>query len=234
VGREYRYEWHDLIAEVQGPVVDSLQRQFEIKWTQVGPGGDYALAIKSLSGKNPGTNAEPNGEMIELRRLYTKKFDRQIRRAELAAIERASNHVFAENPYFYSNDLLNALVRARRRGVDVRVVLPSENDLKAGHRSNLVTANYLMEQGVGVYIYPGMTHVKALQVDGWSCFGSCNFDALSLRLLGEADLATSDPSFASRFQQQLFEADFARCRKLKEALPVDWSDYLADSLLSPF
>lgn len=234
VGREYRYEWHDLIAEVQGPVVASFQRQFDTKWTQVGPGGDYALAAKSFSGKKAVPVVEPNVGLIELRRLYTRNFSRQIRRAELAAIDRASNYVFAENPYFYSNDLLNALVRARRRGVDVRVVLPSENDLAAGHKSNLVTANYLRQQGVRVYIYPGMTHVKALLVDGWACFGSANFDALSLRLTGEADLATSDPSFAASFRQQLFEADFARSRQLEELLTVDWSDYLADSLLSPF
>ncbi|MHC1764537.1 MAG: phospholipase D-like domain-containing protein [Verrucomicrobiia bacterium] len=28
LGREYRYEWHDLMVEVQGPVVASFQRQF--------------------------------------------------------------------------------------------------------------------------------------------------------------------------------------------------------------
>jgi phosphatidylserine/phosphatidylglycerophosphate/cardiolipin synthase-like enzyme len=234
VGREYRYEWHDMIAEVQGPVVASFQQQFDKKWTQVGLGGDYALAVKPFSGKKAAPVAEPDVELIELRRLYTRSFSRQIRRAELAAINRASSYVFAENPYFYSNDLLNALVRARRRGVDVRVVLPSENDLAAGHKSNLVTANYLEQQGVRVYIYPGMTHVKALLVDGWACFGSANFDALSLRLIGETDLATSNPSFAAKFRQQLFEADFARSRELREILDVDWSDYLADSLLSPF
>ena len=151
-----------------------------------------------------------------------------------AGPSRAASYVFAENPYFFSNDLLNALVRARLRGVDVRVVMPSENDLAAGHKSDLVTANYLREHGVRVYLYPGMTHIKALVVDGWACFGSANFDALSLRFNQEANLATCDAAFAREFGQQLFETDFARSREVKETLSVGWSDYLTDALPAPF
>lgn len=233
LGREYRYEWHDLMVEIQGPIVDSYQRQFEEKWAQVGPWGDLGLAAESIGGKWPGAGLEPNAEMIELRRLYTKNFSRQIRYTEMAAINRACSYIFVENPYLYSNEFINALVRARRRGVDVRVILPSENDLAAGHRSNLVTANYLREQGVRVYLYPGMTHVKALLVDGWSCIGSANFDALSLRLNREDDLATSNPAFAAKFRHDLFDADFARGRELQEDLPVEWADFVADAMLNP-
>jgi cardiolipin synthase A/B len=234
VGREYRYEWHDLMAEIQGPVVASFARRFDLKWAQVGPWGDAGLAVESLREKAPNAEAEPTPDQIELRRLYTKNFARQIRRAELVAINRASNHVYAENPYFYGNDILTAFAQARARGVDVRVVLPTENDTKAGHRSNLVIANYLLDHGVRVFFYPGMTHVKALKVDDWVCFGSANFDALSLRLTREADLASSNTAFARQFRQQLFEQDFARSRELREPLAVDWSDSLADTLLTPF
>jgi len=234
LGREYRYEWHDLMAEIQGPVVTSFQRQFDKKWAQVGPWGDCGLAAESLCGESPNTEAEPDAAQIELRRLYTKNFARQIRRAELSAINRASNRVYVENPYFFSNELLKTLARARSRGVDVRVVMPSENDLGAGHKSNLVIANYLLDHGVRVFFYPGMTHVKALLVDDWVCFGSANFDATSLRLNGEADLASSNAAFVHQFRQALFEADFARSRELREPLSVGWSDYLADALLTPF
>jgi cardiolipin synthase len=117
--------------------------------------------------------------------------------------------------------------------VDVRYILPSENDLTAGRSSNLVTANYLRKQGIRVYIFPGMTHVKALLVDGWVCFGSANFDALSLRLNREDDLATSNPAFVAKFRHDLFEADFNRGQELKEELPEEMGDSLADLLLTP-
>ncbi len=45
----------------------------------------------------------------------------------------------------------------------------------------MVTANALLASGVRVFIYPGMTHVKAMIVDGWACLGSANFNKLSLR-----------------------------------------------------
>jgi cardiolipin synthase len=234
LGREYRYEWHDLMAEVEGPVVASLQRQFNKKWAQAGAWGDCGLAAESVCGERLCQRSTNSRESFELHRLYTKTFDRQIRRAEMEAISRARNHVFLENSYLYSNEMILALVRARLRGVDVRVIMPGENDSASGHSSNLVTANFLRRHGVRVYFYPGMSHVKALLVDGWACFGSANFDRLSLRLNREADLASSDAAFAARFQRDLFAADFAQARELKEDVAVDWSDHFSDALLNPF
>lgn len=236
-GREYRYEWHDMMAEVEGPVVASIQRQFDKKWAQTGVWGDCGLAAESMSGKKPAsggsTESRPTSEMIELRRLYTKTFDKQIRCAELTAINRAQNYIFLENAYLYSNDIIVALARARVRGVDVRVILPAENDFGPGHASNLVRANYLRQHGVRVYLYPGMSHVKALMADGWVCFGSANFDALSLRLNRECDLATSDPGFAAQFRHRLFDVDFARAREVTSDISVDFGDHLVNALITP-
>jgi phosphatidylserine/phosphatidylglycerophosphate/cardiolipin synthase-like enzyme len=233
-GREYRYEWHDLMVEVEGPVVGSFQKEFNKKWAQTGLWGDCGLAAESLGGKTKsGSSSEP-ADSMELRRLYTKTFERQIRRAQLEAIKRARSYVFLENAYLYSNDLIVALVRARLRGVDVRVILPGENDFAPGHGSNIKMANYLRRHGVRVFFYPGMSHVKALQVDGWVCLGSANCDALSLRLNREADLASSDAEFASRFKREVFEADFAVSRELQEDVETGWGDYVADSFLNLF
>src|SRR6185369_11819166 len=132
----------------------------------------------------------------------------------------------------YSNEMILALAQARLRGVDVRVVMPGENDFAPGHNSNLVTSNFLRRHGVRVYFYPGMSHVKALLVDGWICFGSANYDSLSLRLNREANLATSDAGFAGHFRREVFDADFAKGRELKEDIAVDWSDQVSDALLN--
>jgi cardiolipin synthase len=232
-GREYRYEWHDMMAEIEGPIVASMQKQFNNKWAQTGIWGDCGLAVASMRAPPASKSAEPP-DSIDLRRLYTKTFDRQIRAAELQAINHAQNHVFLENAYLYSNDMIVALVRARLRGVDVRVIMPGENDFESGHSSNLVTANYLRQHGVRVYFYPGMSHVKALLVDGWVCFGSANFDALSLRLNREGDIATSNREFAAKFRHELFDADMAKARELTREVTVDFGDHLADALLNPF
>ena len=232
LGREYRYEWHDLMAEIEGPVVASLQQEFDKDWAHAGALGDLAFAERALWGRRPEVALTNRSDFMDLRRLYTKTGHRQIRRAELECLGRARNHVFLENPYLYDNSVIVALVKARLRGVDVRVVLPVENDLSGGAGSNLVTANYLLEHGVRVYFYPGMTHVKALLADGWVCFGSANFNTLSLRLNQEANLATSDAGFAARFRRELFETDFEKSFELKEPAAVSWTDHLADSILN--
>jgi len=234
LGREYRYEWHDMMAEVEGPVVASLEHEFNKNWAHAGALGDLAFAEEALCGKRPQAAETNRSDFIQVRRIYTKTGHRQIWHGELESIARARSYVFLENPYLFDNWVIVALVKARLRGVDVRVVLPSGNDLRPGEGSNLITANYLIKHGVRVYLYPGMTHVKAMLADGWACFGSANFNTLSLRLNQEANLATSDPGFAARFKRELFELDFEKSSEVKEPVTVGWGDHLADSVLNLF
>src|SRR5207237_10715140 len=116
------------------------------------------------------------------RLLPTEPGHKPFNTAVLGSIRNAQDYLYIENPYLFDKRVIAALVKARRRGVDVRVVLPYVNDFKAGGRSNLIVANYLLQHGVRVYFYPGMTHVKALPVAGWTCLGSANLNNPTLRL----------------------------------------------------
>jgi phosphatidylserine/phosphatidylglycerophosphate/cardiolipin synthase-like enzyme len=144
---------------------------------------------------------------------------------------RAQSYIYVENPYLFDKGVIAELVEARARGVDVRVLMPRVNDFKTGGRSNLIVANYLRQHGVRVYFYPGMTHVKALLVDGWACLGSGNLTHLSLDLSQEQNIATSDPAFAAGLKHDLFEEDFARSYELNQPISVDWMDFMADTAL---
>jgi len=232
LGREYRYEWHDLMVELRGPVVSSLEDDFRRVYAHAGPLGDLAYlgAVLSPAAKP----SEEPGNWIPLRLLPTRTGWKPLNDAVLAAIRKAQHHIYVENPYLFDKRVTGELVRARRRGVDVRVVLPRANDFKAGGRSNLVTANYLMAHGVRVFFYPGMTHVKALQVDDWSCVGSANLNHLSLRLCRENNVATSDVAFARHLRHQIFDADFSKSFELHEEIGVGWSDFLTDLVLGSF
>lgn len=169
VGREYRYEWHDLMSEVQGPIVASLEREFAEAWAHAGALGDLAALWRRLENQPLSSTPRPGSSMAFLRRLHTATTQKTIHRAVREALNRARREVFLENPYLCSNDIVVALARARQRGVDVRVVLGAKNNMFGGPASNLVVANYLLGEGVRVYFYPGMSHVKALLVDGWAC-----------------------------------------------------------------
>ena len=234
LGREYRYEWHDLMFELSGPVVASLEREFQHNWAHESLLGDFAYTAALLTPPpKPAVPAGPDPGM-KLRRLPTRTGWKPFSNAVRGALRRAQSQVYVENPYLFDKGVIAELAKARQRGVDVRVVMPRVNDFKAGGRSNLIVANYLHQNGVRVYFYPGMTHVKALLVDGWVCLGSGNMTHLSLDLSREQNIATSDPACAARVKQDLFDEDFARSYELNQAISVDWVDFVADTVLEGF
>ena len=226
IGHEYRHEWHDMMVALGGPIVERLQRDFDLAWAYAGLGGDLAY-LHALGDGNRSMAAPPGSNYVEVRPLYTRTFDAQVLRAQMAAIHRARREIWVEQPYVSDDALVNALMDARARGVDVRIVLPSSGDSRFMNSANLLAARALMKSGVRVYIYPGMTHVKAALYDGWACLGSANFDKLSLRVNRETNVATSDPVFAGRLRQELFEADFARSRELVEVPSTGWGTYIS-------
>lgn len=233
LGRKYRYEWHDLMVEVEGPVVAAFEDEFRRDWAHASPLGDLAYAAALLAGSSRGP-PPPAGHWGQVRRLPTKTAWKPFSAAVQGALHEARSYIYAENPYLFDRRVIAGLVRARQRGVDVRVVLPRVNELKVGGRSNLVIANYLLQQGVRVYFYPGMTHVKALLVDDWACLGSGNLNHLSLRLNQEQNIASSDPLFATSLKRDLFDEDFARSYELHEPVSIEWMDLLADLVLENF
>jgi cardiolipin synthase len=226
IGYEYRHEWHDMMVGLGGPIVERLQRDFDLAWAYAGMGGDLAY-LRALGDGNRTLVAPPDSNYVDIRPLYTRTFNTQVLRAQLAAMRRARHEVWVEQPYVSDDALVNALIDARARGVDVRIVLPSSGDSRFMNSANLLAARALMKSGVRVYIYPGMTHVKAALYDGWACLGSANFDKLSLRVNRETNVATSDPVFAGRLRQELFEADFARSRELVEVPSTGWGTYIS-------
>jgi cardiolipin synthase len=218
VGREYRSVWHDMMAEVRGPVVAELGDDFDYAWASASPLGDLAEFARRIG---PGRKA---GEQLgyPVRVLYTRPTSSEIRNAQLAAIRRARDYIFIENAYFTDDNFLYELVQARRRGVDVRVIIPMASDRGVLTQDNILAANAMFRNGIRIYIYPGMSHVKAAVYDGWACLGSANIDQLSLRVNREANIATSAPEAVEPLLEELFEVDFRSSPEMTEEFPVKW------------
>jgi cardiolipin synthase A/B len=229
IGREYRYEWHDLMMEVRGPVVGRLKKDFRKAWSHAGPFGDMAYLFSGASTSNYDPENEPS-ELYDIRTLYTKAGATQIFDAQLTAIRNARGYIYIQNPYFTENRILNELILARARGVDVRVILPSTSDYGFMDSSNIVKTNIMLKNGIRVYQYPKISHIKAAIYDGWACLGSANFDALSLRINLETNLAFSDPGAVERLKQELFEKDFADSREVTVPVKVTFMDYMGEMI----
>jgi cardiolipin synthase len=224
IGREYRYDWHDLMMEIRGPVVEIIDREFQVAWGHAGPLGDFGYLIaKGRPAKNStGDGASP------LRVLLTGPGNYEIYKAQLEAIRRAQRFIYIQNAYFTDDTLLRELVLARRRGVDVRVIIPLETDHGPINRSNVLAANLMLKHGIRVFLYPGFSHVKAAIYDGWVCVGSANFDRLSLRINRELNIASSALEIADQLIERLFEPDFNASPELIEPIPERWVDHLVE------
>jgi cardiolipin synthase len=224
IGREYRYVWHDMMMELHGPVVDVLREEFERAWAHAGPMGDAGLLLSTLRPRE--RNSEDVG--YPLRVLHTRPGDAEIFHAQRAAIRNAKDYIYIQNAYFTDDAMLYELAKARRRGVDVRVILPLVGNHGPINQSNVLAANAMLEHGIRVFVYPGMSHIKAAVYDGWACMGSANWDKLSFRTNKELNIATSHAPYVDALLEQVFTPDFAGSVELIEPFPVRWSDHLME------
>lgn len=230
IGQEYRYTWHDMMVALEGPVVGRLVKNFYENWSFTGWGGDYAAAYRKLfSKRRRDVNREEPG-MIDVRLMYTKPNDSEIFDAQREAIRRAKKRIYIENAYFSDDRIVKELIDARGRGVDVRVILPGTNDVGIMDKNNRFMANKLLKNGVRVYFYNGMSHVKAALYDGWAVVGTANFDKMSLYINKEMSLGISDPAFVQELTERLFEKDFANSEELTEPLDIAWTYTIVTAL----
>jgi len=226
IAREYRYDWHDMMMELHGPVVDELQEEFNMAWAHAGFLGDINYFLQQFRRKSK--NAADIGYPVRV--LFTRIDDPEIFDAQRMAIRNARRYIYVENAYFTDDAMLFELAKARRRGVDVRVIVPLVTDRGPITRNNVLAANAMLEHGIRVYVYPGMSHVKAAVFDGWACLGTANWDRLSFRINKELNIATSHPEAVERLKTQLFEIDFERSVEITEPFPERWSDHLIEVL----
>lgn len=230
IGREYRYDWHDLMVRIEGPVVERLARDADLAWAKSGLAGDLAGLISNSRSADE-TRTE-DGYPVRL--LYTRAGSSQIYQAKIAAIRRAREYIYMENPYFSDDVILYELIKARRRGVDVRFIISERGDMPLMDKSNVRTVNRMLANGIRVFVYPGMAHSKAALIDGWLTVGSANLDHLSLRVNDEVNVATSDPGAVNALRERLFEHDFEISTELQQPLPTQLSHWLAEVVADMF
>ncbi|HWE39647.1 MAG TPA: phosphatidylserine/phosphatidylglycerophosphate/cardiolipin synthase family protein [Isosphaeraceae bacterium] len=205
-----RRRWHNFAFLAEGPIVAQYARLFADRWAELG--GPPAPRPCP-----PATSPAPNAVV---RMVRTDVNERSLRDAVYNAVDHAQRRIVLENPYFSDRILAEKLVDARRRGVAVVAILTLRGNIRAENQFEALMANRLLRAGAEVYLYPAMTHVKAMSVDGaWAYFGTGNFDELSLRNNREVSLTTTTPSLVAELDRVLFAADAAASERLTAPLP---------------
>ena len=216
IGREYRVDWHDLMAEVRGPLIDWMQRTFDTTWAHQGWGGDLAAMVAEARAGDGAASAKavaPPGA-FPVRPLRNSAIHRGLCRSQIEALRRVRHTAWVQNAYITDVHYIRELILARHRGVDVRVIMPEENDIVLLKASNRALVDLLLRHGVRVYLLPGMSHAKTALYDGWATLGSANYDRLSLRVNTEFNIAYSHPPAVEELRRELFLKDMARSREV--------------------
>jgi len=232
IGREYFSEWRDLMVRIDGPVVGTLGHQFEKTWRKAGPAGDFSALRPKFLKHDP--LAAVDDIPIRVLRTDAARGEHRILDAILLAVRAARSRIWIEMPYFSHDEIAQAVASAARRGVDVRVIIPSRGDSTIMDVGNLATARGLIGAGVQVYQYPRMTHLKAVVCDNWATIGSANLDVLSMRLNRELNIAFSDGSAIGELENLVFLPVFRSSRRLTrratESLLAPFAETIADQL----
>jgi phosphatidylserine/phosphatidylglycerophosphate/cardiolipin synthase-like enzyme len=203
--------WRESMLLIRGPILADCQWLFEKLWRWLGG--------KALDGA--GRSQPPVAGELPVRLVTSYGFSGQaIYRSVKQAIGRTQRRLWLSTPYFIpSRRMRRALLRAARRGVDVRLLLPVQSDHPGVNLASQWHYTGLLKAGVQIYQYRSrVLHSKILLCDDWVSMGSSNYDRFTMRWNLDANLVIPSSEFADRVQEQ-FEVDFSHSDALSLS---DW------------
>jgi len=133
----------------------------------------------------------------------------------LQAFRAAKQRIVVANAYFFPGyRLMRELRNAARRGVEVRLILQGQPDMRWVRALSRLLYNYLLRDGVMIHEYcQRPLHGKvALVDDEWATVGSSNLDPLSLSFNLEANLFSRDRAFNQQLNQHLQALASEQCK----------------------
>jgi cardiolipin synthase len=112
--------------------------------------------------------------------------------------------------------MLHALERAARRGVDVRLLLPSQSDEPVIVSAERAHYRALLKSGVKIYEWQGeMLHAKTATIDGvWSTVGTSNLDWWSIARDNEINALVLSYSFGDEMNL-MFKNDMENSKQIE-------------------
>ena len=197
-------QWRESNVRFEGPAVAQLQATFAAGWAEAtGELLTGDLFFPAVSFASAGTVQA--GLLHSIPTIGSTPAERFL----ALSISAARQRLYIANSYFVpDDDFRELLIRAAKRGVDVRV-------LTAGDKSDVKTTLYagraryaeLLKGGVRVYEYrPTMMHAKTFVADGiWATIGSLNFDNRSLVFNNESNVVTLDERVGAQMDSLFLE-----------------------------
>lgn len=192
------HSWRDTNIKVSGKVVEEMSVAFQEMWEQA-INNDLISRIKRAAFNMRGVHFITNAPYWNKHFLY-KNF--------IEAIRNAQSHIYLTTPYFVpSAKFRRALELARRRKVDVRILVPKHSNEPFVTRASHSYYDELLRYGVKIYHYDEpFLHAKTAVIDDtWATVGSFNLDSLSFLYNYEGNVVSGEKPFVERVKKDFLE-----------------------------
>jgi cardiolipin synthase len=210
--------WRDTAIELQGINTQNIEVAFSASWSK-------------WSKKATENQLLPSAFLFN----FTRALRRSQRSSLLAKITSASERVWITNAYFIPDaKLLDALIIASNKGVDVRILLPSNSDVFFIPWASSYFYSQLLQAKIRIYEYhEGLLHAKSMLIDDWACIGSSNLNTRSLMHDLELDyslqLEESKQQLAHDFMEDIHDSNELNQKNLNQYR--FWQRYFGGVLL---
>lgn len=204
--------WVDAMVRVEGPAARLLDAVWRFDWA-LQPDGDISDLDRSFD-----TLRTPNTGDAVISTVPSGPYqpgDSNLLLI-LEAISRAEYTLTITTPYFIPTEsVVQALLNAALRGVDVRIIVPERCDNPATGWAMRRYFDDLLQAGIHVLLYQGgLLHTKSIAVDNeFAVFGTLNIDNRSMHLNFELMMVIFDDDFVADLVR-LHEEYEGRCREL--------------------
>ena len=173
--------WKDIGFRLTGKAVKSYTYMFAEFWNAF---SNDKIVMQEFGSCEDDTKQETNGYVLPY-------YDSPMREEHISnelfveILSSATSYAWFFTPYLMLGDALyDAFIRAAKRGVDVRIIMPGIPDKKMVYRLSRSYYMDLLKAGVKIYEYtPGFVHAKAFIADDKIAgIGTVNLDYRSLFL----------------------------------------------------
>lgn len=223
-------EWRDTHFRVRGPAVMGLKSAFLTDWRD----SERRMNPRDIAPNLPGAVGDTEVAVMNASAQIGYNEAERVLEAVLGA---ARETIIIQTPYFNPTDVVtDVLTEARRRGVDVDLMIPGEHiDKRISAVKARSSYRPLLSHGVRVWQYrPTMFHTKAVMVDGVaSIIGSVNINKRSVEKDEEVGLVVIDDALTGELIEH-FEQD----KEVSDAVTIEEADpgavgKVAEALLGP-
>jgi cardiolipin synthase len=216
----------DMAVECEGPLVAAVSNAVRRLWWAVGV-ADWREYTRRAPRRVRPENPRSEGVRAALVLRDNLRHRHSIEHRYRAAIRDAREEILMACAYFLpGRRLRNALTRAARRGVRVRLLLQGRVEYRLQHAAQRALYGQLLAAGIQIHEYRlSYLHAKVAVIDRhWATVGSSNIDPISLLLAREANVVVRDAAF-SRSLQGAIESAMA-----EGATVLDPKDYARRTL----